>query len=276
MSTVYIRRDTDDRAGFAQAFLELPEVAARLERATSVLVKPNVVSAEAPPETTHPDVLRATLRRLSDLGKRFTVGDGPPPFIFNRGKTPRSVVRSQPLQEVCAEHGLELLNLHDHGFDQVATPSGFRLPVSRVAREHDLLLSLPVAKAHNICQLTGALKNQFGLLPNGRRILYHAPGVFQDLHRVIAEVNQLFPDAVYLVDAVCSYRRAQMRILGGVPCHPRTMLGGLDPVALDSAVLDVLRQFEPKLSSVSPGQVKHVGWAARLGRGQLEAELSML
>ena len=66
------------------------------------------------------------------------------------------------------------------------------------------------------------------------------------------------------------------RIWGGVPCHPRTMLGGLDPVALDCAVLDVLREHEPRLASVRPEQVMHIGRAAELGLGQLEAELSPL
>ena len=265
MSTIFIRQDTDDRTGFVKAFFEQSEIKMHVAQAKSILVKPNLVGMLPSPETTHSDVLKETLRILK--GKNLVVGDGPPPgFLIPKRR--RNVMKHE-LADVCAEAGLELLNLHHHGFTKVRTNSGWKVRVSKLAKEQDLLISLPVAKVHTICGITGALKNNFGLTPSLSRIFHHVPSPrVWNIHRTIAELNSVFKPVIYLIDAVCSYRGGHQKHLGGIPCHPRTIFGGTDPVALDTLVLSILQNFEPKLQGKKPQDIKHLNWAIKIGLGE--------
>lgn len=65
---------TTDRAAGTHRAIEL--VAASTLRGRHVLLKPNLNSADPAPGSTHPEVLRALLEDLSDLGARsITIGD---------------------------------------------------------------------------------------------------------------------------------------------------------------------------------------------------------
>ena len=72
MSTVYFS-ETDNREHFIGQILKV--FATPLHKAKKVFVKPNVVSYEPYPTTTHPEVLEAVLKRLG--GCEFVVGDAP-------------------------------------------------------------------------------------------------------------------------------------------------------------------------------------------------------
>ena len=49
----------------------------------------------------------------------------------------------------------------------------WRCQLPRLLLEADLLITLPVLKTHALTYFTGALKNQWGCLPQHDRILYH-------------------------------------------------------------------------------------------------------
>ena len=64
MSTVYYS-ETCNREHFVGQILEV--FAAPLQKAEKVFVKPNIVSYEPYPTTTHPEVLEVVLKRLGGL-----------------------------------------------------------------------------------------------------------------------------------------------------------------------------------------------------------------
>jgi uncharacterized protein (DUF362 family) len=72
MANVYFS-ETKDRRDFTIKVLDVFKES--LEKAKKIFVKPNIVSYEGYPTTTHPDVLDAVLSRLVDSD--VVVGDGP-------------------------------------------------------------------------------------------------------------------------------------------------------------------------------------------------------
>ncbi|MEW6034651.1 MAG: DUF362 domain-containing protein [Chloroflexota bacterium] len=266
-STVYVEK-TSRRREFAAAVLERSARDLLVRAPKKVLVKPNIVSHEPYPTTTHPEVLDAVLQFLEKFDCQMVVGDGP---ALDAGN-PARIVQEHPLRQTCAAHGLELLNLHAFGFTRVKTERGFTLHVSAIALECDYIISLPVLKPHPNCSLTGALKNQFGLFPNRDRLLMHAR-ILKDLHRSIAEVNTIARPHLTIMDAVQTYLSANEMRHGGQPADLGYMLAGTDPVALDCHGLKLLGTIEPMLADKGPEDVAHIAWALRVGVGSAEYRL---
>lgn len=263
-ATVYSQK-TEKRRDFSAAALHrfAPEMMVRNPK--RVLVKPNVVSGEPYPTTTHPEVLDTVLAFLRRFSCQVVVGDGP---AMDAGDASR-VFADHPLQQVCAAHDLELQNLYAGGFTSVRSAQGFSLHISRTALECDYVISLPVLKPHPNCRMTGALKNQFGLFSRRERFLMHRK-LFRDMHRAIAEVNTVVRPHLTIMDAVKTYTEANEMRHGGQPVDLGYMLAGTDPVALDCHGLKLLGKVEHSLAGRKPQDIPHLSWAARIGAGSLE------
>jgi uncharacterized protein (DUF362 family) len=254
-------RETDDRKAFTRAVMK------RFEGEWSgrrVFVKPNIVSHERYPTTTHPDVLREVLRALTEGGCEAMVGDGPDP---NAG-SPARIIEHHRLQRVCGEFDTELCNLHEEPFRRVMTRTGFKLRVSSVPFDYDYLISLPVLKYHPNTTLTGALKNHFGFLHGRERLLMHAR--LKSIHRGIAELHNVFKASLVIMDGARTMRNANELRHGGKVMRLGYMFAGQDPVALDCAGLRLLRNVLPELEGIEPLDIGHISQAVRLGIGSPE------
>ncbi len=258
MKPAVLVKETDDRKAFTRAVMK------RFRREWSgkrVFVKPNIVSHERYPTTTHPDALREVLKALLDRGCEAIVGDGPAPDAGDPGH----IIEHHCLQNVCGEFDAELCNLHDEPFRKVMTRTGFKLRVSSVPFDYDYLISLPVIKYHNCVKLTGALKNHFGFLHNRERLLMHAR--LKSIHRGIAELHNVFKANLTIMDGARTMRAAQELRHGGKAMRFGYMFAGQDPVALDCAGLNLLRNMLPELKTVEPTDIEYINQAVRLGIG---------
>ncbi len=251
-------RETDDRKAFTQTILK------RFQREWSgkrVFVKPNIVSHERYPTTTHPEVLREVLRALTERDCEVIVGDGPAPDAGNSTR----IIEHHRLQRVCGEFDTELCNLHDEPFRKVMTRTGYKLRVSSVPFSYQYLISLPVIKYHGNVRLTGALKNLFGFLHNRERLLMHTG--LKNIHRGIAELHNVFKANLTIMDGARTMRMAQELRHGGKAMRFGYMFAGQDPVALDCAGLKLLRNILLELEGLEPKDIGHITQAIRLGIG---------
>jgi uncharacterized protein (DUF362 family) len=78
----------------------------QLDQAKSVFIKPNIVSSEPYPTTTHPQVLDTLLGHLSD--RKLVIGDG---HAVDTGYT-KNILNDSPLKEICNNHDVNLVNLY--------------------------------------------------------------------------------------------------------------------------------------------------------------------
>ena len=126
-----------------------------VKKGEKILLKPNVLSAK-PPESgvdTHPEVLRAVARLVREAGAEVVVGDSPGGFYF---KESDSTYETAGIKKVCEEEGLGLVP-----FDKAQNVNG--IPLARIVKEVDGIISLPKMKTHDLTTITGAVKNSYGM-----------------------------------------------------------------------------------------------------------------
>lgn len=227
-----------------------------------VLVKPNVVSHEAYPTTTHPDMLDEVLALLS--GRAITVADGPGADLLRPGK----VLRDHELARVCERRGLELQNVYEAAMTKIEGLDGASLAVSALPEKFAALISLPVLKSHKICMMTGALKNHFGFFSRKQRGLLHFGR--GDIHMAIASVCGAYPPSLVMVDAVVTSINGNEARHGGEPRELGCLFAGVDPVALDVFGLSLLGEVEPRLAGVAAEDIAYIKYAASAGVGRLD------
>lgn len=273
---------TNNRMRFAEYITR--KFMKEIKRKKKIFVKPNIVSHELYPTTTHPDVLRYVLKNLP-RSSEITVADAPvpdSPVTIGFGK--KDVVKNHPLAKVCGQLDLELQNIYDLGFRKVKTKSGFSLNVSEVALECDYMISLPVMKTHCIkaIGITGALKNNFGLLSAKDRILLHSSERIpikamrkllwrkKDINLAIAELNVIRKPDLFIMDMVDTLVGGNEVRHGGIQKHVGLMFAGKDPVALDCFGLEILKKFDPGLKEREAKDIPAIEYALRLGVGKKE------
>jgi uncharacterized protein (DUF362 family) len=256
MPTIYWSQ-TANRKAFVSSVLEA--LKPQIQGAHTFLVKPNLVSSEPCPTTTHPETLQAVLEFLS--GKDVVVADAP---AIDAGSA-KTIIASSPLRSVCEAFGVPLLNLYKSQDAQFSSPRGYSFAMFALPLQKDCVISLPVLKSHNVCGMTGALKNQFGYLPRRERIAMHV-GI-KDIHKGIAELAVAAKPHWFIVDAVqCSVCAQEMRH-GGEVEDLGYMLAGSDPVALDCFGLQLLQKVAPELQQKSPQDIPHLKYALEYGVG---------
>ena len=261
MSIVYYS-ETCNRRDFVAGTLEI--FGKQFQKANRIFVKPNIVSSEPYPTTTHPEVLDAILSLLSN--REVIVGDGP---AVDAGRSDR-ILQNTTLREICENHSVSLLNLYSESMKSVKSKRGYRVKVSAIPLSCDYVISLPVLKVHNSCGLSGALKNQFGYLNRLDGILMHMKA--KSIQKGIAEVNTAVPTNLFIMDAVQTMVRAQECRHGGCPADLGIMIAGADPVSLDCFGLDLLQRIEPDMTT-KKANMRYIDYSSDYGVGNKDYEI---
>ena len=123
--------------------------------------------------------------------------------------------------------------------------------------EADVFITLPVLKTHSLTYFTGALKNQWGCVPQYDRILLH-----KWLDPMLVSLQGLLRPRLAIMDGIVG-----MEGRGPVNGRPRRLdivLASRDAVALDVSAM--------RLVGLNPDRAVHVALAAREGLGGFEPE----
>lgn len=199
MSKVLILNCTDYEAvedKIARVFEEFP----RQWSGKKVLVKPNMLSNRSPEQgvTTHPSIVRATTRWLLDAGAQVTVGDNP--GTRHRGENERCANGSG-----IAHASLGCYENISQDAVAIDIKSRFtqQVVVSKAVLDADIVVSLPKFKTHTLMQITGAIKNMFGILVGGEKGRMHAvAGSYKNFSEALVDIYQLRPPDLTIMDAV--------------------------------------------------------------------------
>lgn len=226
-----------------------------------VLIKPNIVSYERYPTTTHPDVVRACLKNLDGYNGKILVADGPAP---DAGDTEK-IVENHELKNVCDEFGAPLIDLLGAKMLKMKTSRGFKLNISGYYKS--FIISLPVLKSHKTAGITGALKNQFGFLAKRERALFHmkfGKRRLKDIHLGITELNTIIKPNLFIVDAIQTLIGANEIRHGGKLRDAGYMLAGKDPVSLDIVGFGILKSLDERLSGMDLEDILHIKHAINI------------
>ena len=157
-----------------------------------VLIKPNMLAARRPDQavTTHPEVVRATIRLVKEAGGVPVVGDSPAGPSTER--ILRHLADRTGISEVCAQEGLPFALFTEYetvAYDDGKVAKTFDL--TKTLQEVDAVISLAKLKTHSFTHYTGAVKNLFGLVHGLKKAGYHmrmrSPEAFSEMLVDLAE-----------------------------------------------------------------------------------------
>lgn len=109
--------------------------------------------------------------------------------------------------------------------------------------EIDVFITLPVLKTHALTAFTGALKNQWGCVPQYDRILLH-----KNLDELLPIVNRLFKPSLSIMDGIWGMEGRGPT--NGKPRYMGVILGSRFPASLDATAM--------RLIGLDPASSKHI------------------
>jgi uncharacterized protein (DUF362 family) len=206
----------------------------RVSPGSRVLLKPNLVSAVRHKglACTHPEVVAAVAEWFLDQGAKVRIGDSPA-FGSALGVMAACGISA-------ALKGLPVTMLNFEAAQPVRLASGLSVGVARAIGECDLLVNLPKIKAHGQLYVSLAVKNYFGAVVGFRKPWLHARygDVDTRFEAMLVDLLGVLPGGITLADGVVAMHCDGP--VGGKPFPLHLLAGGLNPVALDTALLDVL------------------------------------
>ena len=221
----------------------------------AVFLKPNFTDPfpKAGVTTTRP-VLEAVVQVLSDLGcGRICIGEGEGGYnAFAMDET----FAAFSLDELTARYGVEVVNASNWPSLEVRVEGrrgtyDVHLP-KPLYEEFDSFISLPVPKVHCMTGISGAVKNEWGIVQDQMRLAFHC--AFEE---IITEVVDRLPNPYALVDGTFGLTRNGPMIEGET--IDLGWVAGADDLWLADAVL--CRIMDVPLRSVA-----HLRWGDDHGR----------
>ena len=239
----------------------------------NVFLKPNFNSADAPPGSTHPDVLRSLVLKLKEMGARkISVGDR-----SGMGLT-RRVMQKLGVFELAEELDFDVIDFDELEADDWVTitppdshwKQGF--PLARPCLQAEALVSTCCLKTHQYGgHFTMSLKNSVGmvasLVPGGDH------NYMDELHgsarqrSMIASINTAYSPSLIVLDGVEAFTTGGPAT--GRRATPEVMLAGTDRIAIDAVGVAILRYFGTT-KQVSQGPIfrqEQISRAVELGLG---------
>ena len=213
----------DDAHKMTISLLEAADVRSLIPAGAGIVLKPNLVLAAPADEgaTTHPGVVSGCIEYLQKNGFRdISVIEG----SWIGDKTDRAS-RTNGLDQVCKEYGVPFFDLKKDDVKTIDTPLR-PMRISRRAAEAGYFIDLPVLKGHCQTNMTCALKNLKGCLPDSEKRQFHSEGLMRPIAALAAALK---PDLI-IVDSICGDLDFEE---GGNPVRTNRMYLGTDPVQID-------------------------------------------
>lgn len=229
------------------------------EKTARIAVKPNLVTP-APAKfggTTHPEVVAGIIEFLQERGYgNIVIAEG----SWVGDKTAEAFDYCG-YNSLAAEYGVEILDMQKEKGVPVDC-GGMKLNICSCVSDWDFLINVPVLKGHCQTNITCALKNMKGLIPNTEKRRFHTMG----LHRPIAHLNAGIHQDFIVIDHICGDLDFEE---GGSPVVRNCVMAAADPVLVDSYVCSLLG-YETE-------EVPYIGMAEELGIGSTDlADLRLI
>jgi uncharacterized protein (DUF362 family)/Pyruvate/2-oxoacid:ferredoxin oxidoreductase delta subunit len=201
-----------------------------IKNTDTVFLKPNLLSDSDPALciTTHPEFVRAVIKKVKSIGARPVVGDS----CADIGVKMEDVYRKTGIKKVCEQEETEYVF-----FDSVLD---WKIPLARVVLQSDVIINLPKFKTHNLTLFTGGIKNMFGIVPGAQKMCYHRdyPRV-NEFSKLLVEVFAKARPHLTILDGIRGLE-GEGPGSSGKPKDIGLILCSRDTVALDTVVAFIM------------------------------------
>lgn len=168
-----------------------------IERDARVAIKPNLTwPIHKPGVTTSPKMIEALVRALTARTHNITIveSDG-----GSNSWSAEQAFAGHGIPETCHRYGVRQVNLTHYPREVVETEIADRpvaVELSRLlTRETDVFITVPVPKLHAMTGVSLGFKNQWGCLPDVKRLRHHA-----DFARKILAINKILKPRLAIFD----------------------------------------------------------------------------
>jgi uncharacterized protein (DUF362 family) len=216
----------------ALAYIEWEKVVASGAR---VFLKPNLTyPTPKPGVTTTPKFIEAAIQIFSQRTSNLIVGESDGGY---RGWPAEMAFHSHGLPEVCRRYGARLVNLSK--VPRKTVEIKFREEIrklnlpSLLLDEIDVLVPLAVPKIHQVTVMSGAIKNQWGCIPDNMRLINHP--YFDE---IILEINRLVRTRMALADGTFFLNRTGP--MQGDPARMDLLIASDNIGALDRTLCQIM------------------------------------
>ncbi len=229
----------------------------------SILIKPNLVEALAPPITTPVKLIHLLVEYLQKRLPKTTllIGEGTGSLAYDTDHP----FRVLGYNELAKAKNIPLLDLNHEPLTRKEDHGCKKWPVMHLPSILDevFLLSVPVLKAHTLAKVTLTMKNMMGCAPpchfrgtgNWRKSAFH-----RQIHEAIFDLNRYRTPDFTLLDASVGMAEAH---LWGAHCAPpiNRLAACHDPVAIDAYGATLLGRDWREVGYISMAN-DHLGNAA--------------
>ena len=234
-----------------------------------ITLKVNLLAAASPDTAvcTHPAIVAATGTMLKKVGAHVLIADSPGSGYLYTESTLKRVYATSGMYEAAKQAGIDV-NM-DTASKKVALPQGKVLKRSEVINpvlEADGVFNLCKMKTHMLMHMTGAVKNNFGIIPGLPKTTYHARFLnkirFADM---LLDLALFAACRLNIMDAVLALE-GQGPGVSGTPRQVGLLLASTDPLAIDivaGEIMSLPREQNPvlmaaELRGLTPHRIEDV------------------
>jgi len=227
-----------------------------LKPGDTVVIKPNCCTAVAEiVQSANTDVVlvEELCKVLLTRTKNVFVGES-----GHLRQNPWQAFAASGYDEMAKRIGVTLVNFSEAPTIGVDLDPVGKIQMPRQILESDAYINVPVLKTHAMTYFTGALKNQWGCVPDCRDRLRH----HTQIEQLLSSIQALLKPKMNIMDAIVG-----MEGRGPVAGPPRRLdlvLASRDAVALDATSM--------RLVGLDPAKARHVAIGGRRGIGHFAPE----
>lgn len=236
MAKIFISNITDKIENDIEKTLQYLEWEKIIAPGSSVFLKPNLTFPTYEPGiTTSPEFIEGVVKVISSRTNHIMVGESDGGY---RGWPAEMAFEGHNLPAICKRYGVKLINLSK----QPCIPLSVNLTKGLInlnlpavlLNEVDVFITLPVPKIHQVTYMSGAIKNQWGCIPDTMRLLNHP--YFDEL---ILEINRLLKVRLALADGKFFLNKTGP-MLNGIPILKNLIIGSDSIGSIDSVLCRIM------------------------------------
>ncbi len=237
---VCIIKDSDVHKAVALALEPFQSVIEKgAKQYPSILIKPNLCGGVPgePGSHTSIEAVRAVTGILKSFGVPLVIGEADCSF-----NDTAQVFNVLGLHKLAKEFGIQVVNLSEGPYTDIAVPRPLSMKTVRVSRiiTESFMVSVPVLKTHPWSGITINMKNMFGAMYEPEKAVYH-----NGLEKNIVDINKVITPHLCVTDASFAVMRGGFKYglwVGVPPTRLDTIIAGTNIVSVDAVGITLLRR----------------------------------
>jgi len=239
----------DNSKQMVKELLEIIKPEEEIDKNALIGIKPNLVVAKPSGSgaTTSPEIVAGLIEYLKSKGRDKIV-------IMESswvGEKTSESFKVCGYENLSKKYNVPLIDLQKDKYKAYEI-DGLRIDICDYVTKVDYLINIPVLKGHCQTNMTCALKNMKGCIPNSEKRRFHTMG----LHKPITYLNKLINQNLIIVDGMNGDLNFEE---GGNPVQMNRIIAGKDPVLIDT--------YAAHLIGFSAEEVPYITIAEAIGVG---------